>query len=165
MSGMIAGITAMPMRRFGSSFTKSESHRLWARLPATASAGIALRPGRQPGAERRRRHPAGAEHVGVGEQHLGADALGVEDLVAGGGVVAGRQAAVTARLLLPLLHEPLRALGLHGGPEGVHRLLVLVEPGAELRVEVVAVELGGRSGMAVGRDHDVAIHVDPPGIF
>ena len=38
----------------------------------------------QAGAERRRRDPAGAEHVGVGEQHLGGDAFLVEHRVARG---------------------------------------------------------------------------------
>ena len=45
---MIAGITATPIRRVGSSLTKSASQRLWARLPATASAGSLCEPAARP---------------------------------------------------------------------------------------------------------------------
>ena len=83
------GTTATPMRRSGSLAQKSASHRLWARAPARTSSGSLSRRLRQAGAERRRGDPAGAEHVGVGEEHLGGHALAVEHLVAGVGVVGG----------------------------------------------------------------------------
>ena len=119
MSGMIAGITAMPMRR-----CRLLAHEVGEPPVVGAAAGhrvgrVALRPGRQPGAERRRRHPAGAEHVGVGEQHLGARRPRSSRIcVAGGGVVAGGQPAVAAGLLLPLLLRTASSVvGLHRGPE------------------------------------------------
>ena len=96
--------------------------------PGEDQLGVTARGVAQPGAERRGGHPAGAEHVGVGEQDLGGHALAVEPLVAGIGVVGGVQAAV-AGLGLPLLAEVL-----------VHRLLELADHaqlglvGVELRV-------------------------------
>ena len=81
MSTMM-GTTATPMRRSGSLAQKSASHRLWALAPARTSSGSLSRPLARPDPNGERRHPAGAEHVGVGEQHLGGHALAVELLVA-----------------------------------------------------------------------------------
>ena len=121
--------------------------------------GIALGAGRQAGAERRGGDAAGAEHVGVGEQDLGGHAFGVDDPVAGVGVMGGAEPAVAAGLLLPFLHELVRVL--EGPLELGHRLLMLVEALAELRVEIVAVDVRRRTGVAVGRDHEIAVHRFP----
>ena len=81
---------AIPMRRSGDSAQKSASQRLWAFGARHRVLGRHSGAAAEAGAERRRRDPPGAEHVGVGEEHLGRDALGVEDLVAVVGVVARR---------------------------------------------------------------------------
>ena len=52
-------------------------------------------PGRQPGAERRRLHAG--DRVGVGEDHLGGDAVGVHLLVALLGVERAAQALLVRR--------------------------------------------------------------------
>ena len=58
----------------------STRNRLCARAPANASSGSSIVPGRQARAERRRLHAG--DRVGVGEDHLGGDAVGVHLLVA-----------------------------------------------------------------------------------
>ena len=69
--------------------------------PGQDQLGLGVPSARQARPERRRRHATGAEHVGVGEEHLDRDALAVELLEAGVGVV-GREQAAVARLLLEL---------------------------------------------------------------
>ena len=160
MSGMIAGITATPMRRCGSWRTKSASQRLWARLPAIASSTLSAAPA-EPGAERRRRDASGAEHVRVGEEHFRDDAFLVEHRVARGGVERGGETAVAAGLLFPFGLER-AVVAPHRGAQLGHHLLVLVEAVAEAGVEVVPVDLGRGSGVAVGRDDDVPVHGIPP---
>jgi hypothetical protein len=109
----------------------------------------------QPGTERRAGQPPGAQHVGVGEQHLGSDALLVEDGVAHLGVVAGPH-LVVAGLLVPLGDE----VGVDHAA-GLDLGLVLVERLPEVRVEVLAVHLGRWSGVAVRRDDEVGAHRSP----
>jgi hypothetical protein len=123
---------------------------------AVALGGVA-----QARAERRAGDPPGAEHVGVGEEHLGGHALAIQALVAGVGVVGGVEATV-AGLGLPLLAEVL----VHGPLELLdHPQLGLV--GVELRVvrlvQVLAVAIGRRAGVAVGGDEQVPVvaHSNP----
>ena len=95
------GTTATPARRSGLSLHSSASHRLWARAPASSSSAGRVAGGAEPGAERCRR-PAG-DRVGVGEDDLAGHAVGVELLVAPGGVPAAAQTLLV--LLVPLLGE------------------------------------------------------------
>ncbi len=104
--------------------------------------GVGVGPRAEARAERRAGEAARAEHVGVGEQHLGGHALLVEDGVAHRGVEAGAH-LVVAGLLVPLLDE----LGVDHAA-GQELLLVPVEGLAERGVEVLAVGLRrvGRHG-------------------
>ena len=164
MSGMIAGITAMPMRRCGSSPHEVGEPPVVRAAPGDRLLDVVGRAG-EPGPERRRRDAAGAEHVGIGEQHLRGDAFVVEDRVARGRVVGGGEAAVAAGLLFPLPLELGRRRAAHRLAQFVHRPLVLVEALAEAGVEVVPVDLGRRTGMAVGGDHGVPGHARPPEVL
>ena len=101
MSGMIAGITATPMRRCGFVAHEVGEPAVVGAAPGDRLLDVVGR-AREPGPERRRRDASGAEHVGVREQHLGDDAFFVEHRVARGGVEGGGEAAVAAGLLFPL---------------------------------------------------------------
>ena len=79
-----------PPRRSGLSAQRSTRKRLCARAPANASSGSSIMPAERPGAERRRLHAG--DRVGVGEDHLGRDSVGVHLLVALLGVVRAAQA-------------------------------------------------------------------------
>ena len=115
----------------------------------------------EPGAEGRRGPTA--QHVCIGKDHLAGNTLLVQLREPGSRVVGGQLPAV-AGLRLPLLAE-LR-LFLRSGLEderakGERALLVLVEGLPVLRIDVVPVGLGGRAGVGVGRDHEIAIHGAP----
>ena len=153
MSGMIAGITATPMRRCGSCAYEVGEPAVVRAASGDRLVDVVGRAG-EPGPERRRRDASGAEHVRVGEQHLRDDAFLVEHRVARGGVERGGEPAVAAGLLFPFGLER-AVVAAHRRAQLVHHLLVLVEPVAEAGVEVVPVDLGRRSGVAVGGDHDV----------
>ena len=158
MSGMMAGITATPIRRSGSWLTKSLSQRLWARLPSITSRGSPAAPA-SPVPNGRRRHATGAEYVGVGEQHLGHDALAVEDLVACRRVERCGQPSVAVGLLLPLGPElGVGVVTAHGFSQRQHLRLVLVEALTEARIQVVAVDVGRWTGVSVGRNDQVIRH-------
>ena len=156
MSGMMAGTTATPMRRCGSWLTKSDSHRLWARLPRPPPASV-LSPAR-PVPNGDGGDPARAEHVGVGEQHLAGHALRVQHALR----VAESKAAV--RPPSPPVsssHSAWKsAVGVvpHLRSQIAQLLLEDVEAITEPGIEVLAVDVGGWSGVPVGRDHQVVRH-------
>ena len=99
----------------------------------------------------------------VDEQDLRRHAVGVQDLVPAFAVPgAGKPVALALGpadgLLAHLEH-------LAGLLERRHARRVLhVELGAVLRVEVIAVDLGTRPGVPVGRNHEVAVHVPAPSL-
>ena len=99
----------------------------------------------------------------VDEQDLGRDTVGIEDLVApiavpGAGQAVGLVLAPADRLLAHLEH--LAGLLQRGHARGV----LHVELGAVLRIEVVAVDLRARPGVAVGGNDEVAVHGSAPGV-
>ena len=103
MSWMIAGMTATPMRHGAAPRRRSRRATGCARVaPAITSPGSPCRAAPRPEPNGDAADAAGAEHVGVGEQHLGGDAFLVEHGVARVRVVGRGQAAVAAGLLVPL---------------------------------------------------------------
>ena len=118
---------------------KSASQRLCALAPASACSGVVAGAATQARPERRGGDAAGAEHVGVGEQHLGGHALLIEHAIAYVGVVGGGEATVTTRLCLPALAELLVVAGYPLGlAELGQRPLMAVELVTEALVQMVA---------------------------
>ena len=114
--------------------TKSASQRLWARLPGDRLARVAVDPAAEAGAERRRRDPTGAEHVGVGEQHLGGDALSSSTALRASESYAAVSPPSPSVSSSHSSRNSLRSRPQSGSPgELLHPLLVLVEPLAEPR--------------------------------
>ena len=149
------GTIATPARRSGLVAHSSASQRLCARAPAMSSSGamspVAPRPA-----------PNGAEapdghRVGVGEDDLAGDPVGVELLVAPARVPTAAQALFV--LLLPLVGELLVQESLAMASSAI--ALTLDERGVELLavlgVEPLAVLRARESGVAVGRDHQVRL--------
>ena len=126
--------------------------------PAAGRVGVAA--GAEPGAERRRR--AAGHGVGVGEDHLAGDAVGVELLV--------------APRPRPSRREALLVLGSHSSAKSSLRIPRVARSMSRARsarlssnasrnsrIEPLAVLLARESGVAVGRDHQIAVHGHPPG--
>ncbi len=158
MSGMMAGMTAMPIRRVRVLADEIAEPAVVRTTALDHLAGVARRTS-QPCTEGRRSEPTRSEHVGIGEQDLRDHALTVEDVVAGVRVEGGGQTAVAVGLFLPLSAE-LR-IGLvapHGLAELRHLLLVFVEARPQSGIQVVAVDLGRWAGVPISRDNQVVRH-------
>ena len=114
--------------------------------------GIFDHPRRQPGAERRRLHAG--DRVGVGEDHLGGDAVGVHLLVALLGVERAPQPffvlGLPVRDVVVVELHLLIAVRLALGKELVERRVV---PAVEIR----PVLLARQACVRVGRDDEVAV--------
>ncbi len=146
---------ARPQRRSGLSEHSSANHRLCARAPAMSNSPSTSPPMPRPA-------PNGADApprdgVGVGEDDLTGDTVGVELLVAVRGVPAPFEPLFV--LLVPLLDELVlvatRAHHRRAHLGALHR--VVVEGLAILRFEVVAVLRVGKAGVRVRRDDEIAL--------
>ena len=146
------GTSAMPPRRSGLVAQRSTRKRLWARAPANASSGSSIVPADRPAPNGGDSMPG--DRVGVGEDHLGRDAVGVELLVALLGVVRAAETFLVRRLpvgdvVVVQLHL-LVALRVPLGEVGVERVGVR-------GVEVRPVVLARQPGVRVGRDDRVPL--------
>src|SRR5262249_22752999 len=148
------GTRATPARRTALPATRSARKRLWARAPAYASSGSAIAPAESPA-------PNGGDSIPVIASASGKITSPATPSASSSLSRCSPQPLLVRRLpLVDVVVVELQRLVAVRRPFGQERVEGVEVPG----LEVWPVFLTGQSGMAVGRDDEVAlVHRRPPG--